>query len=280
MKTRLSGAATVFLVLLATACGGGSTKTKEAASAPKPVEYHSELEDEQRLASYVYLLTTVENVDEACSVVEADLRMIETTGTAESFLNVARLLDKYLYDPNSPFRDEDIFSAVAKRMVESRFAPDSLKTAAQSTLKMTALNRRGTKAADFIYRDVKGKDHRLYDIDADYTLLFFSNPGCPACKEIMDILAEDQHLLMLQMEGKLAVLCVYIDEDLEAWKNYQKEYPEYWNTGYDPTYTIRKDITYNVRAIPSLYILSADKTVLLKDASNERSFGFLSQIPE
>lgn len=287
MKTRIQGAVAGALALFAvTACGGhsagGSTAAPAAQSATgsAPVAFYSELEDEQHLASYVYLLTNVQDVDEACGVVDADLISIESSGTKESFLAVTGLLEKYLYDPNSPFRDEDIYSAVAERIIESRFAPDSLKIKARTDLKLISMNRRGTQAADFIYRDINGKDHRLYETRAEFTLLFFSNPGCPACKDIIDILAGDQHLLMLQLEGKLAVVNVYIDEDHDAWREYQKEYPEYWSCGYDPTFTIRKDIAYNVRAIPSLYLLGKDKTVLLKDPSNERIFGFLSQIPE
>jgi hypothetical protein len=35
---------------------------------------------------------------------------------------------------------------------------------------------------------------------------------------------------------------------------------------------IRTDLVYDVRAVPSLYLLSADKTVLLKDATPEQFF--------
>ena len=71
-------------------------------------------------------------------------------------------------------------------------------------------------------------------------------------------------------EKRLAVLNIYIDEDLKEWKEYMPIYPEEWYNGFDPDLVIRTDNTYNVRAIPSLYLLDADKTVLLKDATIER----------
>ena len=38
------------------------------------------------------------------------------------------------------------------------------------------------------------------------------------------------------------------------------------------------DLLYNVRAIPSLYLLDRDKTVLLKDAPEDRVFAALHAI--
>ena len=47
-------------------------------------------------------------------------------------------------------------------------------------------------------------------------------------------------------------------------------YPKEWYNGFDPDLVIRTEKTYNVRAIPSLYLLDSDKTVLLKDTTTER----------
>ena len=62
---------------------------------------------------------------------------------------------------------------------------------------------------------------------------------------------------------------VYIDEDIDLWKQRMAGYPSAWINGYDPTFTIRTDRIYAVRAVPSLYLLDKDKTVVLKDAPAE-----------
>ena len=77
--------------------------------------------------------------------------------------------------------------------------------------------------------------------------------------------------------GKLAVLNIYIDEDLEAWRSYMPIYPEEWFNGFDPDFVIRTDVLYNVRAIPSLYLLDKDKTVIMKDAVTERVLDFVNR---
>lgn len=54
---------------------------------------------------------------------------------------------------------------------------------------------------------------------------------------------------------------------IDKWREYVPEYPREWLCGYDYNYIIRNDLTYSVRAIPSLYILDKDKKVILKDAT-------------
>ena len=74
----------------------------------------------------------------------------------------------------------------------------------------------------------------------------------------------------------MAVLNIYIDEDLEEWRSYMTVYPEHWYNGFDPDMVIRGENLYNVRAIPSLYLLDRNKTVIMKDAPEARVFEWLS----
>ena len=79
-------------------------------------------------------------------------------------------------------------------------------------------------------------------------------------------------------DGRLAVLNIYIDSDLAEWLKYMPVYPESWYNGYDPDYVIRTDVLYNVRAIPSLYLLDGGKTVLMKDVPQEKLLWWLENM--
>lgn len=68
--------------------------------------------------------------------------------------------------------------------------------------------------------------------------------------------------------GKLKIVAIYPDEDLEAWRKHLKEIPAEWINGYDADLTMRKEESYDLRAIPSLYLLDKDKKVLLKDCAS------------
>ena len=110
------------------------------------------------------------------------------------------------------------------------------------------------------------------------TLLFFSNPGCDACMNIINVLKGEPRIAQLIADGRLAVLNIYIDEDIAAWRSYMPIYPDQWYNGFDPDLVIRTDDLYDVRAIPSLYLLDENKTVIMKDAPENRLFNALMQL--
>ena len=191
------------------------------------------------------------------------------------FETFASLVDKYLFDPNSPLRDEDLYGAYASRLAAYEGYTEVQKEKYARDARLCALNKVGTKAADFRFADRRGKIRTLYGVEAPYTLLFFSNPGCEACMSIINVLKEDPQISGMISSGRLNVLNIYIDEDLDAWRSYMPVYPEEWYNGFDPDFVIRNETLYNVRAIPSLYLLDSDKTVLLKDAPENRMFEYL-----
>ncbi len=191
------------------------------------------------------------------------------------FETFASLVDKYLFDPNSPLRDEDLYGAYASRLAAYEGYTEVQKEKYARDARLCALNKVGTKAADFRFADRRGKIRTLYGVEAPYTLLFFSNPGCEACMSIINVLKEDPQISVMISSGRLKVLNIYIDEDLDAWRSYMPIYPDEWYNGFDPDFVIRNETLYNVRAIPSLYLLDSDKTVLLKDAPENRMFEYL-----
>lgn len=191
------------------------------------------------------------------------------------FETFASLVDKYLFDPNSPLRDEDLYGAYASCLAAYEGYTEVQKEKYARDARLCALNKVGTKAADFRFADRRGKIRTLYGVEAPYTLLFFSNPGCEACMSIINVLKEDPQISGMISSGRLKVLNIYIDEDLDAWRSYMPVYPEEWYNGFDPDFVIRNETLYNVRAIPSLYLLDSEKTVLLKDAPENRMFEYL-----
>ncbi len=185
------------------------------------------------------------------------------------FETLVSLADTYLYDPNSPLRDEDIYGALAGKLRTYEGFSAEERGRYDYYCRMAELNERGTVAADFTFRDARGRERNLHSISAEYILLFFSNPGCHACKEIIETLAGKLNVDALIASGKLAVVNVYVDEDLKGWYDYMPIYPTTWYNGYDPYLLIRGETLYNLRAIPSLYLLDRNFRVLLKDAPED-----------
>lgn len=186
-------------------------------------------------------------------------------------------LEKYLYDPNSPLRNEEMYIPVLEYLVEASSLSDVDKIRPAHLLELALRNRKGTPAADFTYTLANGQTGKLYGLKADYLLLFFYNPDCHACQEITQQLSSSQVIKELEKRKKLNVLAVYTDEDLQAWKNHLSAMPSDWINSYDKSLSLKNNEVYDLKAIPTLYLLNKEKKILLKDATFEQVESYLSQ---
>lgn len=191
------------------------------------------------------------------------------------FERILGLSSHYLDDPNSPYRNEEFYLPVVDAILASPYSTDDQISKAKYQKPLLSLNRLGTVANDFTYTLKNGRTGTLHGIKAERTLLFFSNPGCENCKEIIDMLSSSDHVSQLLAEGKLAVLNVYPDSDLTEWYSYMSHYPETWINAFDAENILHKDVIYYIKAIPSLYLLDADKRVICKDAPPEMVMSLL-----
>ena len=199
---------------------------------------------------------------------EAMRKMIDRSNADKKvFAYFTDLADKYLYDPNSPMRNEEYYIPVLEAMIASPILDETEKIRPQARLQLAQKNRIGTKALNFTYTLASGAQGNLYQLKADYILLFINNPGCHACTETIDALKNAPIINRLLGQKKLTVLSIYPDEELDEWRKHLNEFPKEWINGYDKKFAIKEQQLYDLKAIPTLYLLNKEKTVLLKDAT-------------
>lgn len=193
----------------------------------------------------------------------------------------AKVTDTYetvLKDPNSPWRNEEYCIPLLEKQARGGFSTEEVKLRAEKDLPRFCLNRLGEKAADFAFTLRNGREITLYGIDAEYTIIFFSNPGCPNCREVMEELQNLPGVDNLIAGKILAVANVYPDEDLSEWLKYSELYPKNWLNGYDHLMAVQNTPLYNLRAIPSVYLLDGEKRVILKDAPTDYLMQYLKML--
>lgn len=188
------------------------------------------------------------------------------------------LAEKYLYDPNSPMRNEELYIPVLDAMLESSVLDDTEKILPKGRRELAEQNRLGRQAEDFTYTLVSGKSGTLYGVKADYTLLFINNPGCHACEEGIKELKQAPAINKEFEAGNLKILSVYPDEDKEEWERHLSDFPKEWINGYDKKLMIKEKNLYDLKAIPTLYLLDKNKKVLLKDAVVGQIEQYLQQL--
>jgi len=174
--------------------------------------------------------------------------------------------EHFFYDPNSPYRSDEAYIPILEGLIESPFEDPLMKETYSNQLEKIKKNRLGQKAADFKFVTSNGKPGSLYGIKAPYIVIFFSDPLCHTCKETIEMLSSIAEINKMLDEGKLAIVNIFIDEDIQSWLDARNSYPKNWINCYDPEYKIRRENIYNIRAIPSLYLIDSDKNVVLKDA--------------
>lgn len=180
----------------------------------------------------------------------------------------AMLAEKVLFDPNSPLRSDELYIPVLEAQAASPLLDEWEKIAPLHDLRMARQNRLGERANDFRYTLADGSSRRLYDLVADYVLLFIYNPGCAMCQQLREAIVSSPMLNELTERGELKVLALYPDEDLGAWRAYRDRIPARWINAYDATQQLREKELYDLKAIPALYLLDRDKRVLVKDGTD------------
>ena len=236
---------------------------------------------EQKYANWLAILDMVSlNTSEKALDRLYDMSLAcEIKDTASNiFETFTMFAEKYLFDPNSPVRSEEYYFHYAERLASYEGFTQEQRGKYQHQAESCGINRIGQKAADFSFADTRGKIHSLYGINAPYTLLFFSNPGCEACMAIIEMLKSEQKIADMVSSGFLAVVNVYIDEDVQAWRDYMPVYPKSWYNGFDHELVIRNEGLYSVRAIPSLYLLDKENRVILKDAPENKMMNHLMNL--
>lgn len=214
------------------------------------------------------------------NVQQAIRKMIDRTNIDKKVFNYfTELADKYFYDPNSPMRNEEYYIPVLEAMMASPVLDETEKIRPEARLKLAQKNRIGTKALNFNYTLASGAQGSLYQLKADYVLLFINNPGCHACAETIEGLKSAPIINQLLQAGKLIVLSIYPDEELDEWRKHASDFPKEWINGYDKKFTIKEEQLYDLKAIPTLYLLNKDKTVLLKDATAQAIEEYLKAHP-
>lgn len=184
---------------------------------------------------------------------------------SDLWFSLTGLAEKYLYDPNSPMLDEAAYTLFLRAVLATPGLDDACRIRPRAQLAEIALNRPGTLAPDFAWLRPDGSTGSLHDVRADRLLLFFYDAECAQCAAEIDWLEHDPAIAAQCAAGRLAIAAICVDGTPEAWRRKLPTLSDRWIIGYAAGDRYPEG-RYVLRAVPSFYLLDADKRVLLKDA--------------
>jgi len=186
----------------------------------------------------------------------------------EMLYHFISLGDKYLYEPNSPMHDEELHILFLRALVNHPGLEETDRIRPRHLLEMALKNRPGDVATDFTVVCRDGRSRRLSDIKAGYVLVYFNDPDCENCHRVKELLTLSPVVNDLLESGRLKLLSVCVEGKTPAWE--KAEFPAGWIDGYDADQRLTREQVYDLKAMPTLYLLDAEKRVILKDASFEQ----------
>lgn len=122
----------------------------------------------------------------------------------------------------------------------------------------------GMKAQNLVMDSYKGIFVSLYDIEKEFTILYFWEPDCGFCKEATPKL---KAYYDSNRENGIEVFAVCTTSDKPAWSKYIEENKLTWINGWDPERSTHFDYYYNVQSTPLIYILDRNKKIIAKKLS-------------
>ncbi len=178
---------------------------------------------------------------------------------------IAHYTDHYLFDPNSPLRDDGLYIVFARGMLKNYRLDDAARMVLEAKIENAAKNMPGTRAADFAYVTRSGDRGTLHTTaPGRELLLLFYEPDCSNCAATIERLSADPAITQGIASGRFAVLAVYPDGDTALWEKTAPSLPSDWTVVRAADPDMLSDL-YFIAATPSVYLLDADRRVLAKD---------------
>ena len=210
--------------------------------------------------------TNVSNINEVFE--DVDNFITKTSVNSEVSRYVISFLTSYYANPPTMGMD-----AVFVHLVDEYYAKNKLDWADESMIDAISdeadairYNLIGNTAIDVQLTDRSGGVSSLLQLDADYTVLWFWEPGCEKC-ELQTPILEDIYPQLL--EKNIEVIAIYIGTDKNAWLSYISNLEANWVNLYDPLQTSGIFKYYGASRTPRLFILDKNKQILARDVFPE-----------
>ena len=197
----------------------------------------------------------------------------------ENNYKVFQFISVYLFNH---FRDSEIMGhdAIVVKLADEIYlsgkadwVSDDFKDDLRKQVDRIRPNLIGKKATDLIMDSYMERFVSLYDIEKEFTILYFWEPDCGHCKEATPKLkayydkAKDQGV---------EIFAVCTTAEKAKWKKYIEDNKLDWINGWDPERKTNFGYYYNVETTPMVYILDRNKIIIAKKISVDDIESFIN----
>ena len=132
----------------------------------------------------------------------------------------------------------------------------------------------GNQAPNLIMQDTNFKPVSLYDIENDFTVMFFWDPQCGHCKEETPKIVDFYNTKAKELDVEIFAVCT--DTNMVKMKNYILERGmNFINVDGPRAYTADYHDLYNIFSTPVIIVLDKNKKIIAKRLLTEQLAGFI-----
>lgn len=155
---------------------------------------------------------------------------------------------------------------------KANWVSDEFKTDLKKQVDLIRPNLIGKKAVNLVMNTYNNVYVSLYDINKEFTILYFWEPDCGHCQTATPILKE--YYEKVKNDG-IEVFAICTQSDKPAWEKYIAENKLSWINGWDPDRITNFDYYFNIQSTPMVYILDKDKNIIAKKLGVENISSFI-----
>lgn len=180
----------------------------------------------------------------------------------QELLQYVQKTEKALYTPKCPPCNRGIYATLVAALLQSG-KDETMLMRYRYQYNILSHNNEGEEATDFVFLDTESHERRLLQTSTPFTLLIFNDPECDECAMLRKLLLASRPLATAIRNGSLSVIAIYPYQASDDWLKQMKHYPPQWIKGY------AEDVSdlYDLRTLPTTYLLGHDLTVILRDGS-------------
>ncbi len=176
-------------------------------------------------------------------------------------LQFTKAAEENIYGPRAEVWVDEVYLKFLNAIVKNKKVPAQRKKKYEEQLKVLSNTIIGNKAPEFSFENVNGDKSNYFPM-ATCTIIIFGNPKDTDWRLTRLRMESNAALTEAVNKGKVNILFIVPDK-MEGWKNEVVNYSSKWTVGCGE----ELNKIYDLRAMPSVYTIGTDGTILLKNTT-------------
>ena len=186
--------------------------------------------------------------------------MNKAQSNTANMIFIIGVVESALYSAGAAYWSDEVYLPFIKFFVDSKMIKNEYKLRYKEQITAIENTPVGAAPPDFTITKTDKSKVKLSDISG-WTLIYFNEPDCFDCTLTRLRLSTDSNISLLVDSGQITVVSVCPGGYSAEWASEAASMPENWINGYCQDI----DQTYDIRLVPSFYLLDKDHKIVNKN---------------